>query len=65
MIVLFYLKYDGSVWPRKLTTQQVEISQNALFLVLTDVALLVKKDIVKIVHLQLLMLLVRLDVNLA
>lgn len=65
MIVLFYLKYDGSVWPGKLTTQQVEISQNALFLVLTNVALLVEKDIVKIVHLQLLMLLVRLDVNLA
>lgn len=65
MIVLFYLKYDGSVWPRKLTTQQVEISQNALFLVLTNVALLVEKDIVKIVSLQLLMLLVRLDVNLA
>ncbi len=65
MIVLFYLKYDGSVWPGKLTPQQVEISQNALFLVLTNVSLLVEEDIVEIVHLQLLMLLVRLDVNLA
>lgn len=53
------------MWPGKLTTQQVEISQNALLIVLTNVALLVEKDIVKIVHLQLLMLLVRLDVNLA